>query len=87
MIARASVDTGRELGKLITRKGRVREKAQIPTPEDAWICLPVNESLRIVDPDLAARVDARRTDRRTRSSHRLERRTARCRKRRGASIY
>jgi site-specific DNA recombinase len=57
---------GRELGKLVTRKGRVREKAQIPTPEAAWIRLPVNESLRIVDPELAARVDARRTDRRTR---------------------
>ena len=57
---------GRELGKLVTRKGRVREKAQISTPEDAWIRLPVNESLRIVDPELAARVDARRTDRRTR---------------------
>jgi hypothetical protein len=57
---------GRELGKLATRRGRKREKGQIPTPEDSWIRLPVNESLRIVDPELAARVDARRTDRRTR---------------------
>ena len=42
------------------------EKAQIPTPEDGWIRLPVDESLRIVDAELAARVDARRGDRRTR---------------------
>ena len=57
---------GREQGKRVTGKGRTREKAQIPTPEETWIRLPVNESLRIVDPELAARVDARRTDRRTR---------------------
>ena len=57
---------GRELGKLTTGKERVREKAQIPTPEETWIRLPVDESLRIVDAELAARVDARRTDRRTR---------------------
>ena len=52
--------TARELRKL------GREKAQIPTPEETWIRLPVDESLRIVDAELAARVDARRTDRRTR---------------------
>ena len=57
---------GRELGKVVTRKGRVREKAQLPTPEASWTRLPVNESLRIVSAELAARVDARRTDRRTR---------------------
>ncbi len=58
--------SGRELRKLKTRKGRARERAQIKTPEETWIRLPVNESLRIVDAELAARVDARRTDRRTR---------------------
>ena len=57
---------GRELDKLMMCNGRKREKAQIPTPEDTWIRLPVNESLRIVDPELAARVDVRRTDMRTR---------------------
>jgi site-specific DNA recombinase len=57
---------GRELGKLTTRNGRKREKGQIPTPEETWVRLPFNESLCIVDPELAARADARRTDRRTR---------------------
>ena len=56
----------RELRKLKTRKGRAREKAQIKTPVETWIRLPVNESLRIVDAELAAHVDARRTDRRRR---------------------
>jgi site-specific DNA recombinase len=57
---------GRELGKLAMQKGRKREKGQIPTSEETWTRLPVNESLRIVDPALAARADARRIDRRTR---------------------
>jgi site-specific DNA recombinase len=57
---------GDELGKLATLNGRVREKAQLPTAEETWIRLPVNESLRIVSSELAARVDARRVDRRTR---------------------
>ncbi len=45
---------GRELGKLTPGKGRVREKAQIPVPEETWPRLPVNESLRIVDDAHAA---------------------------------
>ena len=57
---------GRELGKQAMHKGRIREKGQIATPEDSWVRLPVDESLRIVDTELAARVDARRVDRRTR---------------------
>jgi site-specific DNA recombinase len=57
---------GRELGKLATTKGRKREKGQIRTPEETWTRLPVNASLTIVDPALAARADARRNDRRTR---------------------
>ena len=51
--------TARELRKL------GREKAQVATPRETWIC-QTDESLRIVDADLASRVDARRTDRRTR---------------------
>lgn len=58
---------GRELGKLATgRTGEKREMAQLPQPEDTWIKLPVKEELRIVDPELAARVDARHRERRTR---------------------
>jgi site-specific DNA recombinase len=57
---------GRELGKRTSRNGRVREKAQLPTPEETWTRLDANDALRIIDPDLAARVDARRLDRRTR---------------------
>jgi DNA invertase Pin-like site-specific DNA recombinase len=50
----------------LRRLGRTCEKAQIPTPEETWIRLPVNESLLIVDAEVTARVDARRTDRRAR---------------------
>jgi Recombinase zinc beta ribbon domain/Recombinase len=57
---------GRELGKLAERNGRKREKGQIPTPEETWVRLPVDESIRIVSAELAGRVDARRIDRRTR---------------------
>lgn len=56
---------GRELGKLY-REGRSREKGQIETPEDTWTKLPPNDALRIIDPELATRVDARRQDRRSR---------------------
>jgi DNA invertase Pin-like site-specific DNA recombinase len=55
---------GREIGKL--SGGRVREKAQIPAPEETWTKLEAKESLRIIDPDLAAQVDAKRQDRRSR---------------------
>ena len=58
---------GRELGKpRVGKNGLEREMAQIPTPEDEWIRLPVDESLRIVSAELAAAVDARRGNRRTR---------------------
>ena len=50
---------GRELGKLTKMRGGIeREKAQIPTREETWIRLPVDESLRIVDANVAAAVDA-----------------------------
>jgi hypothetical protein len=39
---------------------------QIAQPEETWVKLDINESLRIVDPELAARVDARHQERRTR---------------------
>ena len=45
---------GREIGR-----GTTREKAQIDNPEWAWIRHDV-PALRIISPDLAARVDARR---------------------------
>jgi hypothetical protein len=41
------------------------EKEQIPKPENTWSRRDAPE-LRIIDPDLAARVDARLEDRRTR---------------------
>ena len=47
---------GRELGP---HRG-AREKGQIKKPSDQWITREVPE-LRIITPDLAARVDARRT--------------------------
>jgi site-specific DNA recombinase len=50
---------GRELGK-----GKQREKGMIPLPEDRWLRLE-RPALRIVEADVAARVDARRLDRRT----------------------
>ena len=52
---------GRELGP--KRKGR--EKGQIPQPEASWVRLDIPE-LRIIDSDLADRVDRRREKRRTR---------------------
>ena len=51
---------GRELG---TRTGR--EKGMVPMPEDRWLRRDA-PALRIIDPDVAARVEARRSDRRTR---------------------
>jgi DNA invertase Pin-like site-specific DNA recombinase len=54
---------GREVPR---RNGRAREVAQIPTDESTWTRLPPDEKLRIISPELAARVDARRLDRRTR---------------------
>jgi DNA invertase Pin-like site-specific DNA recombinase len=42
-----------------------REKGQIPMPEDTWI-QPHDESLRIIDPVLAEKVDAKLDNRRTR---------------------
>jgi site-specific DNA recombinase len=53
----------RELKKVF--RNTKREKGQIPKPEETWIRVERPE-LRIVDPDLAARVDARLHDRRTR---------------------
>ncbi|MGE0361468.1 MAG: recombinase family protein [Vicinamibacterales bacterium] len=55
---------GRELGKLY-RAGRVKEKAQIPTPEGSWTRVQ-DDAMRIVDLDVIARVDALRQDRRSR---------------------
>jgi site-specific DNA recombinase len=52
---------GRELPR-----GDKREKAQLPMPEDTWVRLAPDESLRIIDHGLAARVDAVHQDRRTR---------------------
>src|SRR5688572_1909357 len=51
---------GRELGKR-----SAREKGMIARPEESWLRRDAPE-LRIIDPDLAARCDARRLDRRTR---------------------
>src|SRR5207245_1816329 len=48
---------GRELKKAYPHT--TRESGQIPKPEETWIRRTV-ESLRIIDVDLAARVDARR---------------------------
>ena len=53
---------GRELGQRKTRKGKQREAGQVPRPEETWIRRDVPK-LRIIDADLAARVDARREDR------------------------
>jgi site-specific DNA recombinase len=50
---------GRELGQRKTRDGKPREQGQIPRPEESWIRREV-PLLRIVDADLATRVDARR---------------------------
>ncbi len=54
---------GRELRKVY--KDTKREKGQIDAPEASWIRVDAPQ-LRIIDVDLAARVDARRKDRRTR---------------------
>lgn len=48
---------GREMKKAYPKT--TRESGQIPQPEERWIRRPA-ESLRIIDADLAARVDARR---------------------------
>jgi hypothetical protein len=57
----------RELKKVY--RDTTREKGQIRRPEDTWIRVTdpaVEQRLRIVDPDLAERVDARLQDRRER---------------------
>jgi hypothetical protein len=56
---------GRELGRRMSREGRKREKAQVPTPEHTWT-RHFDEQLRIVDPELAARADQKRLGRRDR---------------------
>jgi site-specific DNA recombinase len=54
---------GRELRKVY--RHTKREKGQVSKPEETWVRTEKPE-LRIIDVDLAERVDARRTDRRTR---------------------
>ncbi|HXG69760.1 MAG TPA: recombinase family protein [Gemmatimonadaceae bacterium] len=54
---------GRELLKV--RRRTTREKGQVLNPEDTWLRIDA-PALRIIDPDVAQRVDARRLDRRTR---------------------
>lgn len=54
---------GRELRRV--NRDTTREKGQVRSEETTWIRRPA-EDLRIIDADLAARVDARRTDRRAR---------------------
>jgi len=49
----------------VNRKGRKREKAQMPTVEHTWK-RRFDEHLRIVDADLAGRADAKRLGRRER---------------------
>ncbi len=66
------------------QKGKPREKAMIPKPEDRWLRRDA-PALRIIDPDVAARVDARRLDRRTRYVASVVRAAER-RKRRTGSI-
>ncbi len=53
---------GRELGR---SSGKKREKGMVACPEDRWLRLDRPE-LRIVDPGVVARVDARRRNRRAR---------------------
>jgi site-specific DNA recombinase len=50
---------GRELGPRTTRDGKTREQGQMPRPEATWIRRDV-PALRLIEADLAARVDARR---------------------------
>jgi hypothetical protein len=61
---------GREIAehelKMGKPRGKYREKAQLPTDPSTWVTLPVNESLRVIDPELAERADALRLDRRKR---------------------
>jgi site-specific DNA recombinase len=54
---------GRELRTVY--RDTTREKGQIKRPEETWLRRE-NSALRIIDPDLARRVDARYHDRRTR---------------------
>jgi site-specific DNA recombinase len=54
---------GRELKKV--NRDTQREYGQIPRPEDTWIRVPA-PALRIVDAEVAARVDARLQEKRTR---------------------
>lgn len=57
---------GRQLGKKRRRAdGRVREKGQLPAAQDQWVRMDKPE-LRIIEADLAERVDALRKDRKTR---------------------
>lgn len=51
--------TKKAYGRELRRGTSTRERGQVRQPEEAWIRSEVPE-LRIVDPDLAARVDARR---------------------------
>jgi site-specific DNA recombinase len=53
----------RELRRV--RRGTSREKGQIPMPDDTWIRTPAPH-LRIIDEELATRVDTRLEDRRSR---------------------
>jgi len=64
---RTAVGYGRELGKRAKMSdGQWREKGVVLQPETAQLRLPVREDLRIFDPDLAARIDARLADNLTR---------------------
>jgi site-specific DNA recombinase len=56
---RTGAASRRQLRKQPKRSGPRREYAQVDKPEDTWIRVQ-NESLRIIDADLAARCDKRR---------------------------
>jgi site-specific DNA recombinase len=60
VFGRTTTAYGRELGK-----HAARESGQIPKPEATWTRRAV-PALRLIDPDLSARVDARRKDLRSR---------------------
>lgn len=57
-----------ELGKRVRKNdGEERERAQLPQSEETWIRQPYNAELCIIEPELAARVDARYLDLQTRA--------------------
>ena len=58
VFGRTAAKWGRELGKRKTVNGKPREHGQVPMPEETWVRV-VNEDLRIIDRDLAARCDKR----------------------------